>query len=451
MGTTTTDETGAASESPDEIPDDADDAVEADEADEAVEAPPAPLLTLRDGLPTIVDTEEGLTAACAALGAASGPVAIDAERASGYRYSARAYLIQLRREGAGTWLIDPIAFDDLSPLQEALGDTEWILHAASQDLVCLREVGLRPAALFDTELAGRLLGYPRVGLATLVETLLGQRMRKEHSAADWSTRPLPKAWLDYAALDVEVLLELRELMLTELAGAGKDEWARQEFEHLLDFEPAVRQDAWRRTSGVHRLRSRRSLAAAKALWEARDEIAARRDVTPGRVIPDAAIVAAASALPIDKAALMSTPGFHGRGADRYSRIWLSALEAVLAMPEEDLPLRAPRQDGPPHPRMWAERDVAADRRFKAARASMLRLAQDHHLPVENLLTPDFVRRAMWTPPETREPAELADELRGQLLSYGARPWQVALVTGALTGAVLAGDVEPEVEAEVEAD
>lgn len=409
---------------------------------EVTEAPLAPLLTLRDGLPNVVETDDALAAACAALGAASGPVAIDAERASGYRYSARAYLIQLRREGAGTWLIDPIAFDDLAPLQEALAGTEWILHAATQDLPCLREVGLEPASLFDTELAGRLLGYPRVGLATLVETLLGQRMRKEHSAADWSTRPLPKPWLDYAALDVEVLLELRELMITELEEAGKAGWAREEFDHLLDFEPTVRQEAWRRTSGVHRLRGRRSLAAAKAMWEARDEIAQRRDVTPGRIIPDAAIVAAATALPADRAALMSTPGFHGRGADRYSRTWVSTMAEVRDLPEDDLPTRNPRVEGPPHPRIWADRDVVADRRFKAARASMLTLAEEHHLPVENLLTPDYVRRAMWSPPETREPADLADALRTQLAGYGARPWQLALVTGALTGAVLAGDVEP---------
>jgi ribonuclease D len=408
---------------------------------DAPEVEPAPLLTLRDGLPEVVETNEALAEACAALGAATGPVAIDAERASGYRYSARAYLIQLRREGAGTWLIDPIAFKDLAPLQEALAGTEWILHAATQDLACLREVGLEPDSIFDTELAGRLLGYPRVGLATLVETLLGQRMRKEHSAADWSTRPLPRAWLDYAALDVEVLLELRALMVAELEETGKAEWARQEFDHLLDFEPTVRQDAWRRMSGVHRLRGRRSLAAAKALWEARDEIAAQRDVTPGRIIPDAAIIAAATALPADRAALLSTPGFHGRGAERYSRTWVAALEAVRELAEEDLPTRSPRVEGPPHPRMWADRDVVADRRFKAARASMLTLAEDLNLPVENLLTPDYVRRAMWSPPSTREPAELADALRAQLTAYGARPWQVALVTGALTGAVLAGDVE----------
>ncbi|HEX8781140.1 MAG TPA: ribonuclease D, partial [Nocardioides sp.] len=221
---------------------------------------PAPLLTLRDGLPPVVDTPAALAEACEALAAAGGPVAIDAERASGYRYSARAYLIQLRREGAGTWLVDPIPFGTLEPLQEALAGTEWILHAATQDLPCLREVGLEPAALFDTELAGRLLGYPRVGLATLVETVLGQRMRKEHSAADWSTRPLPKAWLDYAALDVEVLLELREALGAELDAAGKREWARQEFEHLVTAVPSgPRQDPWRRTSGMHRARGRRAL------------------------------------------------------------------------------------------------------------------------------------------------------------------------------------------------
>ena len=137
-------------------------------------------------------------------------LALDAERASGYRYSQRAYLIQLRRAGAGTALIDPVPLPDLSCIQEATEGAEWILHAATQDLACLAEVGLHPSSLFDTELAGRLLGYPRVGLATLVETILGAGMKKEHSAVDWSTRPLPEPWLEYAALDVEVLLELRE-------------------------------------------------------------------------------------------------------------------------------------------------------------------------------------------------------------------------------------------------
>ena len=187
------------------------------------EPPPAPLLELRDGLTPVVDTEEALASTDEALRRGTGPVAIDAERASGYRYSARAYLVQIRREGSGTHLIDPIPFGDLSDVQEALGDAEWILHAATQDLPCLLELGLHPGTLFDTELAGRLLGYPRVGLATLVETIVGKRMRKEHSAVDWSVRPLPDPWLEYAALDVEVLLELREALGAELEATGKAE------------------------------------------------------------------------------------------------------------------------------------------------------------------------------------------------------------------------------------
>ena len=415
------------------------------------EAEPAPLLVLRDGLPEVVDTDEGLAEASAALAAGTGPVAIDAERASGYRYSNRAYLIQLRREGAGTWLIDPIEMTTLAPLQEALAGSEWILHAATQDLPCLREVGLTPTSLFDTELAGRLLGYPRVGLATLVETVLGQRMRKEHSAADWSTRPLPTPWLEYAALDVEVLIELRDHIAAELESAGKTEWARQEFEHLLGFEPAVRVDAWRRTSGVHRLRGRRALGAARALWEARDAIAAERDVTPGRILPDSAIVVAATAMPIDRRTLLATQGFHGRGAGRYSATWVEALQRVREMTEDELPSRAPRGDGPPHPRTWADREPAADRRFRAARESMLNLAEVHHLPVENLLTPDYLRRLMWAPPATRDPADLAAAVREQLAAYGARPWLAELVTGALVGAILGADVEPDLPDEPDSE
>lgn len=402
--------------------------------------PPVPLLELSGGIPDVVDTPSRLEEACAALAAAEGPVALDAERASGYRYSQRAYLIQLRRGTSGTWLIDPIAFgSDLTSLAVALGDAEWILHAATQDLPCLREVALEPTSIFDTELAGRLLGLPRVGLATLVEEVLGLRMRKEHSAADWSTRPLPDAWLEYAALDVEVLVELRDHMRAELEAAGKWEWAQQEFTHLLDFQPTVRIDAWRRTSGVHKLRSRRHLAVAKALWEARDEIARQRDVTPGRIIPDSALVAVAAAMPQNRQALLSTKGFHGRGAERYSNRWLDAVAAGMQVPEAELPPRTVRGEGPPPTKAWADRDPVADRRFKAARGATLRIAEENTVPVENLITPDYVRRAMWTPPATRERAELAAEMRAQLAGYGARPWQLDLVTDALVDATLKAD------------
>jgi len=405
------------------------------------DAPPAPLLTLRDGLPSVVDTDEGLATAAAALAAGSGPVAIDAERASGYRYSSRAYLVQLRREGSGTWLVDPIPLTTMTPLAKALDGTEWILHAATQDLPCLAELGLHPAELFDTELAGRLLGYPRVGLATLVETVLGYTLLKEHSAADWSTRPLPQAWLEYAALDVEVLVELRDALAAQLHETGKEEWARQEFEHLKGFEPAPRVDAWRRTSGMHRVRGRRGLAAVKALWEARDDLARQRDVTPGRIIPDSAIVAAAQELPTDRGALLGLKGFHGRGAERYARVWVETLRHVAEMREDELPARTPRGDGPPPPRAWAEKDPVAARRLALARDAISALAEERGLPVENLLTPDHLRRVMWAPPRTREPAALLDGVITLLDGYAARGWQIALTAPLLTDAILRADAE----------
>jgi len=357
--------------------------------------PQQPLLELRDGLPPLTETPPDLADACRALAAVDGPVAIDAERASGYRYSSRAYLIQLRREGAGTILIDPVGFDSMKPLQDALADTEWILHAATQDLPCLTELGLTPASLFDTELAGRLLGYPRVGLATLVETLLGYRMKKEHSAADWSTRPLPEPWLEYAALDVEVLIELREVLARELREAGKEEWARQEFDWLRGFTPYVRTEPWRRTSGLHRVRGRRLLAAVRELWEARDELARIRDVSPGRIIGDNAIVAAALADPTTRADLLATKGFHGRGAQRYADRWVAAQRLILA------------RDG------------------------MARLSEELQVPAENLLTPDSVRRAMWEPAGTDQAA-----LGSQLRELGAREWQIELTAPMLLDAVV---------------
>ncbi len=409
------------------------------------EAPPAPLLRLREPMPPVVDTEPALAATCAAIAAGSGPVAIDAERASGYRYSSRAYLIQLRREGSGTHLVDPIAFESMAPLQEAIGDEEWILHAASQDLPCLREIGLEPAALFDTELAGRLLGHPRVGLAALVESLLGQRMAKEHSAADWSTRPLPQPWLEYAALDVEPLVELREILGAELVEAGKDGWAAEEFDALRGFTPTPRVDAWRRTSGVHRVRGRRPLGAVRAMWQLRDQIAQERDVTPGRILPDSAIVAASTEMPTERRDLLKTQGFHGRGAERYASRWVEALRAATEMPEDDLPSRVPRGDGPPLPRSWADKDPVAARRLELAKPALTALAEQHHLPVENLLTPDFSRRVLWAPPETREPAALADKVDERLLGYGARSWQRALTVPVLVGAILAADEPVEAQ------
>lgn len=391
---------------------------------EAAAVQPVPLLEPRDGLPPLVTTTDALAAAADALGAGEGPVAVDAERASGYRYGHRAFLVQLRRQGAGTVLIDPVACPDLSGLDTALAGCEVVLHAASQDLPCLAELGYRPRHLFDTELAGRLLGFPRVGLGVLVETVLGWTLEKGHAAADWSTRPLPTEWLRYAALDVEVLVELRDALAGKLVEQGKTEWARQEFEAVLTAgPPPPRPDPWRRTSGIHKVHSRRGLAVVRELWLERDRIARRRDLSPGRVLPDSAIVEAARALPSTKSDLIELAGFRGRGARRHAPEWSRAVQRALAEGEPGLPgTAAPLPEGPPPAHRWAERDPVAARRLAAVRTVVAALADEHCLPAENLLQPDVVRRLAWRPPEPPGP----EPVTADLAAHGARPWQVDL-------------------------
>ncbi len=390
-----------------------------------------PLLEPRQGLPEVVADQAALDSVIAAFTDASGPVAVDAERASGYRYGQRAYLVQLRREGAGTALIDPIGCPDLSALGDALSDVEWVLHAASQDLPCLAEAGMRPTRLFDTELAGRLLGYPRVGLGPLTETVLGYALEKGHSAVDWSTRPLPDDWLRYAALDVELLVELRDALDAELRAAGKLEWALEEFAALARWEtPEPKADPWRRTSGLHRVRDRRRLAAVRELWEARDKLARRRDVSPRRVLPDAAIIEAALAMPASKAELTALPVFRGRAQRREASRWFAAITQARELSERVLPPLAARYDGPPPARSWASKEPAAAARLAAAREAVGEVAEAHTLPVENLLAPETLRRVVWSPPDPVSEETVAEAFR----KYGARDWQIRLTAGVVAEA-----------------
>jgi ribonuclease D len=293
--------------------------------------------------------------------------------------------------------------------------------------------------LFDTELAGRLAGFPRVGLGPMVENVLGLSLEKGHSAVDWSTRPLPEPWLRYAALDVEVLVELRDALEQELSDQGKLEWGRQEFAAIVAAPPpAPRVDPWRRTSGVHKIRRRRQLAAVRELWQLRDRLARERDVSPGRVLTDAAIVAAALAMPSTVPALQAVPGFGPRLHRRALEQWIAAIDVARALPESQLPPATAAHEGPPPPRAWAEKDPLAAARLSGARAAVTSLAEQLHLPQENLVTPELVRRLAWAPP-TRVTAESIAEA---LTALGARPWQVQQVSPVIARAFATARVSP---------
>ena len=370
---------------------------------------------------TVIADAAGLADAVSKLAAGSGPVAVDVERASGFRYSQRAYLVQVFRRGSGVFLFDPPAVGDFATLQAAIGDEEWVLHAASQDLPSLRELGLEPVVMFDTELAARLLGHARVGLGAVVEDTLGIVLAKAHSASDWSTRPLPQSWLEYAALDVEHLVDVRDVLVAELVEQGKTEYAAEEFRAVLDRTPKPpREDPWRRLSGLHTVRGRKALAVARELWTAREDYAREQDIAPGRLVPDRALVAALIADPQTKQELAQVKEFTGRASRSQLDRWWAAFETGRAA--TDLPLeRAPGGESIPPARAWSDRNPAADVRLKAARPVVEALAEELNMPTENLLTPDLLRRVAWSPPEPLSAASIGDALA----ELGARPWQIA--------------------------
>jgi ribonuclease D len=384
---------------------------------------------------SVINTEDAYLDAITQIQNGHGPIAVDAERASGYRYSQRAYLIQIFRRGAGVFLFDPPAIGRFDALNEAIRDEEWIIHAASQDLACLREVGLDPTRVFDTELASRLLGLHRVGLGSVVEELLGIHLAKEHSAADWSTRPLPESWLEYAALDVELLVDVRDKLAEMLVAAGKERMAAQEFEATRLRQPkVVRQDPWRRLSGLSGVRGARNLAVARELWTARDSLARERDVAPGRLVPDASLVAVVKAQPRSSAALAALRDFKGRASRTDLSVWWNAIERGLGT--DDLPpLRPAASDTLPPARAWSERNPEADARLKAARAALTLVAESISVPLENVLTPETLRRVAWIPPEPLTAEMVGNALR----ELGAREWQIEATAQTIVDAFVEGN------------
>ena len=414
------------------------------ESPEAPELPELPLLQHPRAATRLITDESALQEAVAVLKATTGPIAIDAERASGFKYSQRAYLIQIRAVDSEIFLIDPVATPDMAAskafqqLAAVLKDREWILHAATQDLPCLNEIGLYPGSIFDTELAGRLAGAPRVGLGSLTESLLQFRLAKEHSAADWSTRPLPESWLNYAALDVDVLHELASAVQELLNQQGKLDWATQEFVYLMSFKPKPQRiDKWRGITGLHKVQDRLSHEIARQLWTARESLAQKMDVAPGRLIPDSSILAAATQKPKARPELAAMKSFSGRASRSYLDLWWDAIQSALKATE--LPsLKPEKTDAIPNHRNWITKFPEADRRLKYAKASLIELSEKKSVPLENLLTPEILRQVSFTPPENLSYETLSEKLD----ELGARNWQIELTAQLIVDAFILAKTAP---------
>jgi ribonuclease D len=271
----------------------------------------------------------------------------------------------------------------------------------------------------------------------MVESFLGRRMEKKYSAADWSRRPLPEPWLRYAALDVEVLLELRDLLEAELFEQGKLEWAREEFEHVRNAPvPLMSPEPWRRVTGIHRIRNRRQLAVVRAMWQMRDRLARDADISPSRLLPDASIVHVALSTPSSAKTLAGSAQFIGRGSRRHLTDWWNAICEAASLAERELPKITRSADGPPPAYRWAARDRTAADRLAAAKAAIAALAAEHNVPAENLVQPSAIRRLVWQPPDPPTTASVAAALHG----FDVRSWQVQLIAGPLATAL--ADVAP---------
>jgi ribonuclease D len=327
----------------------------------------------------------------------------------------------------------------MKTLNDLLNTDEVILHASTQDLPCLRELGINPARLFDTELGGRIAGLPRVGLGPLLESLMGVILAKEHSAADWSTRPLPQEWLTYAALDVDLLIELRNIVEKILIDAKKDSWAAEEFSSILLAPPSPpRVDPWRRTSGMHKIKRRDQLAIIRELWITRDELARASDIAGGKILNDSAIVELALNPPATKKEFEKTLrpiGLRARWLENL-QTWLDAIARAVAMPESQWPAIRANTDTLPPIKLWRDKFPEKFAPLSHARALIEIIAEENSIPVENLITPELVRRICWSPPPGSTESSSPDLVRTALLELGARTWQVDLVAQALAAALL---------------
>ena len=397
------------------------------------------------GTPKVIENETDFSRALQELTGGTGPIAIDAERASGFKYSSRAYLIQLNRRNGGLHLLDPIALQNsplIAKLSDLISQNESIIHASSQDLPCLREFGIHPRKLFDTELGARIAGFPKVGLAPLCENLLEISLAKEHSAVDWSIRPLRSEWLDYAALDVAVLIDLRDKVEAALRDSNKLAWAEEEFAASLKAELLKpRPEPWRRTSGMHQIRSRFELAIIRSLWQARDEIAKDIDLAPGRLLNDAVIIELARNKPKKREEFLDLPIVKMRIRSEiqisYIDRWLSVLNEAYRIPEENWPEMRARGDSLPAPRIWREKFPIANAQLQHVRRNLTEISEKYSIPQENLLSPEILKRVIFNSgkEEVMSYSESqVSEIRSKLRELGARNWQVEIVADAVARA-----------------
>jgi ribonuclease D len=365
-----------------------------------VDRAPTRWIRTADQLDDLVDDLGG----CRALG-------LDTEADSLHHYTEKVCLIQLTAFGGASWLVDPLALRDLSPLGQILADESVlkVVHGGDNDVSSLRrDFGFTFRTMFDTSIAARLLGETELGLQALVRNELAVELSKGSQRDDWSKRPLTAKQEDYALADVAHLMALAAGLTRRLATAGRTEWAREEFAALASLPPAEKRtgpDEFRRIKGSAKL-PRRQQAVLRELYLWREQRAAAADRPPFKIVGPEILLALAERVPAtlddDARALSAYP----RQADQ-AEVVFAAITRGLGLPEAELPAREPGDR--PAFAASARRRVDALRAWRTEQAACSRLDPSVVLPQR------LIDRLAVAEPRTL--AELA-------AIEGMRQWQV---------------------------
>lgn len=275
-------------------------------------------------------------------------LAVDLEANSMFAYQERVCLIQISTPSTD-YIVDPLAVADLSGLGELMADpgVEKVFHAAEYDLLLMsRDYGWTLTNLFDTMWAARILGYPQLGLASLLERHFEITLSKRFQKSDWCRRPLQEAQLAYAQTDTHYLLELRDILDEALQAEGKEAEAAELFAEQTQVRPAANgfnPDGFWHLHGAQDLTpQQRSVLRAAYLF--RDEEARRRDVPHFKVCSDKTLIGLAEAMPTSMDALQRVDGMaRSRNQRYYQRLLVLIAEAM----EADPPRRPKKAARPP--------------------------------------------------------------------------------------------------------
>jgi ribonuclease D len=360
----------------------------------------------------VVDTPEALADVCARIARAER-VGLDTEFHTERSYTPHLMVVQLLFDD-GVAIVDPLAIRDLSPLIDALKNARIVGHALSSDLRILVDAfSALPRAVYDTQVAAAFVGFGMsISLLDLVRELCGVTLRKSQTVSDWSTRPFTPKQVEYLVDDVRYLFALEDGLHQRLQARGRDEWANEEMTGLVDIK-TYRPDPARlylRIAGNARM-NRRELGVLNELAKLREKFARERNIPLKYVLADDVMTGIVSLRPTTVDELSQLRRLEAGARRNMGDRIIEAVRAGEAIPEDELPPRAPKPLGPQRDALVATMAVLISA-----------LAADADLPTTLLLHRNALERIARESPSTPEKLAALVDLT---------PWRTELVVPSL--------------------